>query len=414
MARFEDDSAEFVWNQMVLYSFPGAIILSFVIFVIMIITTKTHILFVATILVLALLPVFRTAWVSKAQTKLKKEASEYKGQQNQMEQELYDAKEFATNFELQPFFVERLRNLFNQFMEKTGFHQNRMDASNAALDFLCSYGIQLGALLVGILLIASNHLTVGALLSGYLLIPVIQEFTRYVQQWISNYHEEEKYLSRLNFFYAAPEETGETEEVITSLDARNICFSYPNSEKAVLQNCNFTMRDFQNVQLTGENGSGKTTLLLLLSGLYTQVSGTLSASAAALKKNTALQEQEGAIFSGTVLENLFIDPSRTEEAKTLLADMAFGKSIDYEVAPEGINLSPGERKKLLLVRALMKKAPFLLLDEPLNHLDAEGKESLVRQLQKRKSGIVLISHDPYFQKLLHFSAFEMKQMKESE
>ena len=152
--------------------------------------------------------------------------------------------------------------------------------------------------------------------------------------------------------------------------------------------------------------------MMVLSGLYTQSYGTLSVSSAVLKKNTALQEQDGTVFSGTVLENLFIDVNRTEEAKALLVDMGFEKAIDYKVEPEGRNLSPGERKKLLLVRALMKKAPFLLLDEPLNHLDGEGKESLVRQLMKRRSGILLISHGPYLQEQLPFSTFEMKQMRE--
>ncbi len=412
MARFEDDSADFVWNQMVLYSYPGAILLSFGVFVSMMITTKTHILFVGTIVALALLPVLRAAWVGKIQTMLKKEASEYKGQQNQMEQELYDAKDLAQNFTLQPFFVDRLSKLFQTFMKKTGIRQNRMEAANLVLDFFCSYGVQVGALLVGILLIAGNHLTVGSLLSGYLIIPVIQKFSGDVKEWTSNFHEEEKYLSRLEFFYAEPEEKSGNEESITGIEAKNISFSYPNSNKKVLQNCNFSMDVSQNIQLIGENGSGKTTLMMVLSGLYTQSYGTLNASSAVLKKNTALQEQNGTVFSGTVLENLFIDVNRTEEAKALLVDMGFQKEIDYEVEPDGRNLSPGERKKLLLVRALMKKAPFLFLDEPLNHLDDAGKKALIRQLHKRRSGILLISHDPYLEEQLPFSTFEIKQVRE--
>lgn len=407
MARFEDDSADFVWNQMILCSFPGAIILSLAVFAAMMIITKTHILFVAAILVLALLPALRAAWTGKTQTRLKKEASEYKGRQKQLEQELYDARSLAVNFEIQPFFIERLRTLFKAFMDKTGVRQNRLDAANTVLDFWCSYGVQLGALLAGILLIAGKHMTVGALLSGYLIIPVIQEFAGYVKQWVSSFREEEKYMNRLEFFYAAPEETENTQETVTRLEAENIGFSYPDCEKTVLENCNFTMSEYQNIQLTGKNGSGKTTLMMLLSGLYTPLSGRISASAAALKKNTALQEQEGAVFSGTVLENLFVDPCRTQEAKALLSDMGFEKPIEYEVAPEGANLSPGERKKILLVRALMKKAPFLLLDEPLNHLDAKGMEALAKQLRRRKNGILLISHDPYLADKMAFEPYTM-------
>ena len=56
------------------------------------------------------------------------------------------------------------------------------------------------------------------------------------------------------------------------------------------------------------------------------------------------------------------------------------------------NLSPGERKKLLLTRALLRDAPFLLLDEPLNHLDEDGKRARLAQLEKRRTGLLLISH----------------------
>ena len=61
---------------------------------------------------------------------------------------------------------------------------------------------------------------------------------------------------------------------------------------------------------------------------------------------------------------------------------------------EGGNLSPGERKKLLLVRALLKPAPVLALDEPRNHLDAEGSRVLTELLEKEGRPVLLVSHTP--------------------
>lgn len=66
--------------------------------------------------------------------------------------------------------------------------------------------------------------------------------------------------------------------------------------------------------------------------------------------------------------------------------------MDYSVEAEGLNLSPGERKKLLLARALLREAPFLALDEPLNHLDDRGAEVLVQALRDRRGGVLFISH----------------------
>lgn len=153
------------------------------------------------------------------------------------------------------------------------------------------------------------------------------------------------------------------------------------------------MTDQDNIRLIGANGTGKTTLLKLLAGLYHPTSGTVcnGAGLSQIRKSVAYQAQEGAIFSGTVWENLFLPEEKREQAVNLLRDMGFEKELACEVTPEGTNLSPGERKKLLLVRALLRDANFLLLDEPLNHLDEQGRRILLEKIRHRE-GILIISH----------------------
>ena len=100
----------------------------------------------------------------------------------------------------------------------------------------------------------------------------------------------------------------------------------------------------------------------------------------------------GSLFSGTVEENLFISEDQRETAARLLQEMGFEKELTSAVMAGGENLSPGERKKIILVRALMRSAPYLILDEPLNHLDEQGKAALIRELQRRQYGILLVLH----------------------
>lgn len=393
MERLEEDSAAFCWNQMVLYAYPGAIAICAGVFAQLIVREKFPMLFVLTILILAALPIFRAKLVGEARAELTRQISEYQGDRKQLEQELYDAAAFSRCYGLDDYFITRLRKRFRAYLNLCGKQLYRLDAKSEILDYLCSYGVQIGTILVGALLIAGHKLTLGSLLSGYLMIPAIRECCGYIKEWVTERHNEEKLLQRLGFFYSEQLEEPADAELLQELSAENVSFSYPGSEKMVLENRSFRMMPQDRIHLTGANGTGKTTLMKLLSGLYRPTTGTIcnGASLSQIRRSVAYQPQEAAIFSGTVWENLFLPEEKWEQALDLLRDMGFEKDLRYEVTPEGTNLSPGEQKKLLLARALLREAPFLFLDEPLNHLDEQGRSVLLSILEKR-DGVLLISH----------------------
>lgn len=394
MERLEEDSAAFCWNQMILHAYPGAILLCFAVFGFAMVQNGCHIIFTLTIVILAALPVIRAARIGKHQTQLKKQVSENNDARKQMEQELFDARDFSKSYSLDGFFIGRLREQFEVFLKKSGAAQYRMEAKTEVLDFLCSYGVQLCAVLVGAVLISVNQLTLGALLSGYLMIPAIRQCCQYIKDWITEANDEKKYVDRLAFFYSASSESTVAAEVLQSLDADGITFAYPGSESPVLNATDFHMTIHENYRLTGSNGSGKTTLMSVLAGLYEPQFGTVcnGATVSQRRNSVALQEQDGTIFSGTIWDNLFLPESKREKAALLLKEMGMEKALDYETTSEGANLSPGEKKKILLARAFLRDAPFLLLDEPLNHLDEQGKELLVRVMRERRGGLLIISH----------------------
>ena len=170
----------------------------------------------------------------------------------------------------------------------------------------------------------------------------------------------------------------------------NVSFSYAAEDMPVLSQVNWTLSTGDGVQLMGENGCGKSTLMSLLGGIYPPDQGEILderravVSLRRLRRSVALQEQDSVIFTGTVWDNLFLPEHKREAAARLLADLAFAKPLEYAIAGDGKNLSPGERKKILLTRALLKEAPFLLLDEPLNHLDSVAREVLAVRLEERR------------------------------
>ena len=369
------------------------------------------VIFALTIFVLAALPLARTACMAGIRTRLKKEASEYSEDRKQLEQELFGARDFAKSYSLHGFFVSRLEKRFRAFLQKTGQAQCRMDALVEALDFLSGQGSRLCVVLVGTFQAARGKMELGMLLTGFLTLPLLTQCFAYVRGWISEKHDEAKYLDRISVFYGEFEDGEGIAPALTSLDAENVCFSYSENEKNVLSGIDFHMTGSENMRLAGKNGSGKTTLLSILAGLYEPLTGSVcgGASVGQRRKSTALQEQSGAIFSGTVWENLFLGEDKRPAAEALLEEMGFGKPLGYTVQPCGGNLSPGERKKILLTRAFLRDAPFLLLDEPVNHLDAQATEVVKEKLRQRQGGILLISHRENICEGLGMGEFLMKR-----
>ena len=205
-------------------------------------------------------------------------------------------------------------------------------------------------------------------------------------------------LKRLDEILTAPqeEEPGKalTPPIHGKVEFRDVSFAYPDGGE-ILHHVDFTVEPGQTIGILGNTGSGKSTLLYLLSGLYEPDNGQIADSGGnvlnqlCLRRSVTLLEQDGAIFSGTVASNLFSE--EMDRAKCILDALGFGKELQYNIEPEGKNLSPGERKKIPIARALLRDAPFLVLDEPLNHLDKEGQAALEAMIEGRQ-GVIIVSH----------------------
>ncbi|PVM72030.1 amino acid ABC transporter ATP-binding/permease protein [Caulobacter radicis] len=165
--------------------------------------------------------------------------------------------------------------------------------------------------------------------------------------------------------------------------------------------------------LTGPTGSGKTTRLEQLVGLRPAPAGAFALdgedganlSPAALRPAFAYAPQDAALLAGTVRENLKLAaPAATDEAlwaalyDAALADRvrALPQGLDAWLGEAGERLSGGERRRLSLARALLRDAPWLLLDEPTEGLDPATEAQVIARLdarlRKTGQGLVLVSH----------------------
>ena len=162
--------------------------------------------------------------------------------------------------------------------------------------------------------------------------------------------------------------------------------------------------------IVGRSGVGKTTLLLTVAGALPPAAGSVTIDGHAVGPHTvgtlvAVTPEDAHIFGTTVLENLRVargdvTPDEAREALTAVGLDAWLQAQPAGLATElgsgGLTVSGGERRRLLLARALLSPAPIHLIDEPAEHLDADGVDALrsaLRAMRSRGTRVIVVTHD---------------------
>lgn len=174
--------------------------------------------------------------------------------------------------------------------------------------------------------------------------------------------------------------------------AQNLSIGY-TPEAPLLDNLDLYIGPGQKIVLTGENGSGKTTLLRTIAGKLPPLGGTLKLGAA-VKLGYMTQEQESLPPDQTPLESLqAVAPFNETEARHFLHYLLF--SGDDPLRPNH-SLSYGERARLQLGLLIAQGCNFLLLDEPINHLDIASRSRFEQALRQFEGAVLAVVHDRYF------------------
>ena len=185
---------------------------------------------------------------------------------------------------------------------------------------------------------------------------------------------------------------------IFPLRLENVTYTYPDGGEAALQGVSFTIEEGMQVALVGPSGAGKSTIAYLLLRFIVPQSGEILAGAQRLAKIpaeawrqwVAWVPQQPYLFNTTVEANIRLarpDASREEvvqAAKIARADefiRALPEGYETVVGEQGARLSGGQAQRIALARALLKNAPFLILDEPTASLDPEHEAAIQEGLQ---------------------------------
>jgi len=184
-----------------------------------------------------------------------------------------------------------------------------------------------------------------------------------------------------------PQEAVVPASSVGRVELREVDFRYPGSEEPVLHDLSFSLLPGETTAIIGGTGSGKTTLLNFIPRLFDVTSGAVlvdgvdvkDQARSALWAKIGMVPQQAYLFSGTVAENLrFGRPDATEEelwqalgvaqASGFVSAMAGG--LEAEITQGGTNVSGGQRQRLSIARALVKRPAIYLFDDCFSALDA--------------------------------------------
>ncbi len=331
-------------------------------------------------------------------------------------------------YQMSGMFIDRIKkyndetcNLFDKIGDKSGVCLGGMNVVNDFVAAFCylyvglrTLGTKFGNLHLGPQIsIGSLTMYVAAAINFSVSIRDVGEMVINVIQLLT-------FLDPYIEFMSLPEEAAEKEKIplqgdIQDIEFRKVCFTYPGSEKMVLQDINFSVKKGEKISIVGLNGAGKSTLVKLLCRMYKVDSGEILINGRNIydyehesyMKTIAAVFQDYRLLNYSICENISSENSRADRNRVLQlveevglsekvaslkngVDSRFGKEYDEN----GIEMSGGESQKVAIARALYKEGSLVILDEPASALDPIAEAEIYEKFNSlvQDKTAIYISH----------------------
>lgn len=221
------------------------------------------------------------------------------------------------------------------------------------------------------------------------------------------------YLKRINEILAIDDAKNNADknigDKIQEISVKNVFFRYSTFEPDVLKGVCITIESNQKIAIVGLNGAAKSTLLKCIGGLLWPIQGKICINGVSLTEinpdelrgEISYVNQEPVIFNASLRDNITLNDNDYNEdylqeilritlVDKLIEEMPAG--MDTHISQDGMNLSGGQKQKIALARALLKKPKVLLLDEPTSSMDNLSEKHILDCIKELDLICIVISH----------------------
>ena len=279
-----------------------------------------------------------------------------------------------------------------------------VQTAHALLNELLSDLFTCSIYIMGVILIASNELTVGGVFafitySGYVIVPIgsILDIRVLFASIVPS-------VDRFTSLMSEQEESSSGEERpghVNCIRFDKVSFAY--DKECILDNISFEIKSKEKIAILGKNGAGKTTLINLLLRFHEPCNGTISLNSSKVDEYDLSEyrslfsyvSQNITLFNKSLKENLNQCGERLEDISVLLKELNLYNMQDKVIGNNGSKLSGGQKQKLALCRALLTNREIIILDEPSSSTDEQTSNIINKMINTdfKDKIVIIITHD---------------------
>lgn len=358
------------------------------------------------------------------------ELNQMKGMRNQAYSvHVATSREYAQDvrlFGIAKYIIQRYNTVWSRlFGEKRKLIKKEAIVSSILL-FLPDAVISIAYVLIAIK-IFEKYYSIGDFSYYSSMLLQVSSYTTLLIYSIMTIYENKLKIDNIQSFYSIKNQVQDSGKrtllFIKEIEFSHVCFSYPETEKRVINDISFQIKQGDKIAVVGINGSGKTTLIKLLLRFYDPQEGEIRINGENIKEYTIVSlrrcfsayMQNDPIFGFTLRENVKISEPETifensnddideinraleKSGAIKVLNKCGEKGLDTYITRmfdiNGIELSGGEEQRLALARAFYRKCVFMILDEPSSSLDPEAENDIFNKLYELCEGktVLFTSH----------------------